>query len=89
MSLFGPYEHVNKKKEKFWLHMKQTGKRKLYYFSKDPNGASNQLPKGFEVFENGKSYLPMLRKKTSGFLFKKKIPIEKKENEEKPNQLKT
>jgi len=45
MSLFGPYEYINKKKQKFWLHMKERGKRTLYYFSKDPNGALNSYLK--------------------------------------------
>ena len=77
MSLFGPYIYVNKKKQKFWLHMKQKGNRTLYYFSKDPRNSLNSLPKGFEVFENEKSGLPMIRKKSAGFLFKGKNILEK------------
>ncbi|MBD3155044.1 MAG: hypothetical protein GF368_00125 [Candidatus Aenigmarchaeota archaeon] len=68
MSLFGPFIHKNKDGEKFFLHMSQKGERKLYYFSKDPRGALNSLPSGFEVFENEDSGLPMLRKKEGGFL---------------------
>ena len=59
--------------------MKERGKRTLYYFSKDPNGALNSLPKGFEAFENEKSGLPMIRRKTSSFFSKGKgISEEKK-----------
>ena len=79
MSLFGPYEYVNKKKEKFWLHVKEHGKRTLYYFSKDIKDAITSLPKGLEVFENEKSHLPMVRKKTSSGLFSK-VKSDKKQS---------
>jgi hypothetical protein len=65
MGMFGPYVYINKKKEKYYLHMRGRGRRILYYFSKDPNGALPEIPPGFEVFENEKSGLPMLRKKTT------------------------
>jgi hypothetical protein len=34
----------------------------LFFFSKDPSGAID-LPEGFEVFENPKTSLPMIKKK--------------------------
>jgi len=83
MSLFGPYHYTNKKGEKFWLHMRQKGKRTLYYFSKDPTGAINDLPKGFEVFENEKSGLPMIRKKSPLDFFSKGKDILEKVKKEK------
>ena len=83
MGLFGQFIYENKKKEKFWLHAKQRGNRTLYYFSKDPRNALNALPRGFEVFENEKSGLPMLRKKEPGFLSKGKNIFGKEKKEEK------
>ena len=70
MSLFGPYIYKNSDGKKFFLHLSQNGDRKLYFFSKDPRGALNSLPPGYEVFENEDSGLPMLRKSTGGFLDK-------------------
>ena len=78
MGIFGPYAYTNKNKEKFYLHVKQKGERTLYYFSKNPADALKSLPKGFEVFENERSGLPMLRRKTAGgFLAKGKDAIGK------------
>jgi len=67
MPLFSPYVYVNKKKEKFYLHVRTRGNRVLYYFSKDPIDALNNLPSGYEVFENEKSNMPMIRKKKGLF----------------------
>lgn len=52
------YEHVNSKGVKFYLH----SKGKLFFFSKDPNGAVD-LPENLEVFENPRTKLPIVRKK--------------------------
>ncbi len=71
MGLFGPYVYKTKKGEKYWLHVKEKGKAKIYYFSKDPSGALFSLPAGYEVVENPKTGLPFLRKKTGGFTFLK------------------
>jgi hypothetical protein len=69
MGLFGPFVYKSKKRKKnFWLHMTMRGKTKLYFFSEDPKNAINGVPSGFEVFEDPKSGLPFLRKKTGGFL---------------------
>jgi hypothetical protein len=69
MGLFGPYVYKNKHGQKFWLHMKERGKAKLYYFSKDPIGALNNLPRGYEVVENPITGVPFLKKKSGGFFF--------------------
>lgn len=70
MGLFGPYVYKNKRGQKFWLHVKERGKVKLYYFSKDPVGALNDLPRGYEVVENPVTGMPFLKKKEGGgFLF--------------------
>ncbi len=68
MSLLGPFVYKSKKGEKWWLHAKTRGKRVLYYFTKDPADALWTLPLGYEVVENPKTGLPMLKKK-SGQLF--------------------
>ena len=53
------FEYKNKRGVTFWLH--QRGK--LFFFSKNSENAVN-LPKDFEVFENERTGLPMVRKKT-------------------------
>ncbi len=75
MGFFGPYVYVSKKnKKKYYLHMKQKGKRVLYYFSEDPEGALFDLPPGYEVVESPKTGLPFLKKSEFGgflgFLFR-------------------
>lgn len=53
----------------YYLHTKEVmlaGKRKqrIYYFSGEKGkGSMDELPKGYEVFENKRTGLPMLRKK--------------------------
>lgn len=65
MGFFGPYVYKSKKnKEKFWLHEKERGKTKLYFFSKNPLGALDSIPKGYEVLENARTGMPLLKKKT-------------------------
>lgn len=68
MGWFSPFIYKNKKGKKFWLHMKQRGKGVLYFFSKKPEGAINDLPKGFTVIENEKTGLPLLKRKEPGML---------------------
>jgi len=83
MGLFGPFIFKNKKGKKFWLHMKIKGKSRIYYFSKDPTGAINGIPKGYEAIEGPKTGLPFLRKKSGGFLGKKsKVKKDKKPQKE-------
>lgn len=60
------FEHTNSKGTTYYLHSRQAGKNgtgKLYYFSKDKNGADDQLPAGYEIKENTKTGLPVLKKK--------------------------
>ena len=40
----------------------------MYFFSKKPEGAINNLPKGFTVIENEKTGMPMLKRKEPGML---------------------
>jgi hypothetical protein len=69
MGFFAPFIYKSKSGQQFWLHKKERGEVKLYYFSKDPVGALNELPKGFEIVENKTTGMPFLKKKTdTGFL---------------------
>jgi len=63
MAFLGMYVYKSKKGERWYLHMSKKGKRTLYYFSKDAAGALPALPMGYEVVENPKTGLPMLRRK--------------------------
>ena len=62
MGIFGPSFYKTKKKDKYWLHVKEKGKIRLFYFSKDPVGAVD-IPKNYGVIENEKTGLPFLKKK--------------------------
>jgi hypothetical protein len=57
------FSFTNSKGQVYYLHSRE-GRRgaKLFFFSKDPSGAID-LPEGFEVFENPKTSLPMIRRK--------------------------
>ena len=64
------YSVISKKSNKpYYLHSRETplgnGKvRKLFFFAgKVQEGALDALPEGYEVFENEKTGLPMLRGK--------------------------
>ena len=48
--------------------MKVKGNSTIYFFSKDPSGSINDIPKGYEVYEEPKTGLPFLKKKSGGFL---------------------
>jgi hypothetical protein len=69
MGLFGPFEYKAKSGQKFWLHKKEKGKAKLFYFSKEREGALNGVPGGYEVVENPVTGLPFLKKKATAGLF--------------------
>jgi hypothetical protein len=57
------FSFTNSKGQVYYLHSKEgKGGAKLFFFSKDPSGAID-LPEGFEVFENPKTALPMIRRK--------------------------
>jgi hypothetical protein len=80
MGLLSAYVYKTRDGKKFWLHMKRKGKVTLYYFSKDPNGALFNIPKGYEVTKNPRVDLPMLKKNAGGMfggLLKKAKPNEK------------
>jgi hypothetical protein len=65
MGLFGPFVYKSKKGkgEKYFLHVKEKGKVRLYYFSKDPVNSLSSIPRGYEVIENKVTFLPMLKKR--------------------------
>lgn len=63
------YTYTNKKGTTYHLHKKEVtlrgGNRKqtIYYFAKTAStGAIDQVPSGFEVVENKKTGLPVLRR---------------------------
>ena len=79
MGLLSPFIYKNKYENKFWLHMRKKGKATLYFFSKDPRGSINSLPKGYMVVENPITGFPFLKKKAGGLLggMFKKLPEKK------------
>lgn len=62
------YSHVNSKGQTYFLHQRNVtlrGGRKqtIYFFSREEKeGVMNELPAGYEVMENKRTGLPMLRK---------------------------
>ena len=52
------YEHTNSRGIKYYLHQKG----KLFFFSKKKDNGID-LPEGYDVVENPRTGLPMLRKK--------------------------
>lgn len=66
-----PFSAVSKKSGKtYYLHTKEVTlaggrKQKIFYFAGDIDkpSAVNALPVGYEVMENSRTGLPMLRKK--------------------------
>jgi len=57
------YEKINTKGQKYFLHKRVgTNGNTLYFFSKNPDEGID-LPSGFEVIENERTGLPMLKKK--------------------------
>ncbi len=52
------YEHENSRGQKYYLH----NRGKLFFFSKK-NEDSIELPEGFNVIENQRTGLPMLKRK--------------------------
>lgn len=63
------YQHTNSKGVTYYLHARQAGKNgtgKIYFFAKEiKEGAVDDLPEGFEVVENEKTGLPILKRKAS------------------------
>jgi hypothetical protein len=62
MGWFGPYVYKDKNKQKWWLHSKEKGKTKVYYFSKDSEGAVYDIPSNYQITVNKITGLPMLKK---------------------------
>ncbi len=61
-----PYKYKNSKGSEYYLHRRTTklnsGKeRNLYFFSKEPKDAVNEVPKGYKVSETANG-LPVLKK---------------------------
>jgi len=81
MPLFGPFTYKNKRGVKFYLHKKIRGNSAIYYFSKNPVDAVSNLPAGFEIMENPKTGLPMLRRK------KRFLPFGAKAKQEKTEEI--
>lgn len=58
------YSHQNSKGKTYWLHcMERKGGAKLFFFSKSAEGSIDLPEEKYEVFENSRTGLPMLRKK--------------------------
>jgi len=52
------YSHTNSRNQKYFLHNRE----KLFFFSKKEEGCVD-LPAGFQVVENHKTGLPMVKRK--------------------------
>jgi hypothetical protein len=63
------YEKTNSKGQTYYLHKKDVTLRggrpqTIYFFAKEvKEGALDELPAGYEVMENKRTGLPMLKKK--------------------------
>jgi hypothetical protein len=62
MWFFSTYVYKSKSGQKYWLHVNDKGKIRLYYFSRDQSGALSSIPRGYEVVENSRTSLPFLKK---------------------------
>ena len=69
MSNAKAYSTTNSKGTTYYLHTKEVvlrgnRKQRIYYFAKQvtPETALDSLPKGYQVVENKKTGLPMLKK---------------------------
>lgn len=63
------YKHINSKGVDYYLHSREVNlrsgrKQVIYFFAKQTrSGAIDSLPEGFEVVENPRTGLPILRRK--------------------------
>jgi len=60
------FSHTNSRGQTYYLHTKEVRLRgdriqRIFFFSKDPSG-SIDMPEGYEVVENKKTGLPLLKK---------------------------
>jgi hypothetical protein len=53
------YEHTNSKGKKYYLH----ARGKLFYFGGIQKENAIDLPEGYDIVENTRTGLPMLKKK--------------------------
>lgn len=57
------FSFTNSKGKIYYLQLREgKGGAKLFFFSKDPSNVID-LPEGFEVFENPKTSLPVVKRK--------------------------
>ena len=68
MGFLGPFEFKNSKGHTFYLHVKERGKTRVFYFSKDNIDSLAFLPAGFHVVENKTTGMPFLKKGTGGLM---------------------
>jgi hypothetical protein len=52
------FEYTSCKETKYYLHQKGHS----FFFSKNPEGALDNLPTGFKIKENPKTGMPILKK---------------------------
>ena len=63
------YSYTNSKGQTYYLHtrevtLKNGRKQRIFFFARDVReGALEEVPAGYEVMENQRTGLPMLRKK--------------------------
>lgn len=60
------YKYTNKRGSDYYLHSRKAknSNTRLYFFSKEKKeGVEKELPTGYEIQENDKTGLPILRKK--------------------------
>ncbi len=62
------YAHTNSKGQTYYLHMKDVNLKggrvqRIYFFARDERpGSMDSLPDGYEVVENSRTGLPILKK---------------------------
>jgi len=58
------FSHKNSKGQTYWLHSREgRGGAKLFFFSKSSEDSIDLPKEKYEVFENPRTGLPMVRKK--------------------------
>ncbi len=62
------YAHTNSKGQTYYLHMKDVNLKggrvqRIYFFARDERpGAVDEMPAGYQVVENARTGLPILKK---------------------------
>ena len=62
MGFLSPFEYKSRKNGKFWLHVKERGGSKVYYFSKESTDAIMFKPSGYNIAEHRLTGMPFLTK---------------------------